>query len=492
MEKYLNDMVKSLQKLVSFNSAAGKKAAGAPFGKGVNDALVYTLGLCDGLGFSVRNMDGYCGYAEIGGGELFGVLCHLDVVPFNAPDWTHAPLGGEIDGGILYGRGTLDDKGPTIAAIYAVKALIDEGFVFGKKVRFIFGLDEEGGKWESIAYYLDREGMPPCGIAPDADFPVINSEKGKANYVITAKCRAYPVAEFYAGERANIVPDNAYLTIAYGDAISAAAQGQSPTRKTGGYGIRPDNAPTEQGKSAGIPVIADTAAAQKQSPNLSAISAAATEQGLTAEPINGGSMLKISAVGKAAHGAHPEKGDNAALKLLKLLKSLKLSPYSELYDALCDCNGKGLGIAFKDDISGKLTLNAGIFKKTGIGAPLKIEIDVRYPHNTSKEELISRLKANNPLFSIRLHSFHKPLYVPESDPLVRTLLTAYDKVTGTKSKPVSIGGATFARALDYGVAFGPVFPGALSSIHEADENISLSDLQKTAEIYCEAFRELLK
>ncbi|MDR1939326.1 MAG: Sapep family Mn(2+)-dependent dipeptidase [Clostridiales bacterium] len=442
MNFYLNDMVISLKKLLSFDSIAGKKAPNAPYGKKINDSLEYTLGLCRHLGLSAVNEGGLYGYAETGpkDGEIFAVLCHLDVVPFNRADWKHDPL-GEISDGKIYGRGALDDKGPTVAALYAVKRLLDEGFAFGRRARFIFGLDEETGEWESVAAYFKKHGMPPIGIAPDADFPVINSEKGKVNFILSLKIpKACRITRFHAGKRSNIVPDAASMT-------------------TG------DRALAEAAKTRGLSV--------------------------SSQSLVDGDGYEISAVGKAAHGAHPEKGVNAAVKLLEFLKAHDIEPYAALYGKLSDCNGGGLDIDFKDDVSGLLTLNAGMFETSDDGSLLNVEIDVRYPHNVSAEELTAILK-EQPLFcSVKQNGSHRRLYLDENDGLIKALLSAYNSVTGQNARPLSIGGATFARALDYGAAFGPVFPGSESTIHEADEFISIDDLNKTAEIYYRAFSTLL-
>jgi succinyl-diaminopimelate desuccinylase len=499
MKKYLGEMTAALQKLISFDSVAGKKTAGAPFGKSVGEALDYTLALSERLGFSVKNLDGFSGYAETGprDGGVFAVLCHLDVVPFNRADWKHDPLGGEIDGGKLYGRGALDDKGPTIAALYAVKKLMDEDFEFHKKVRFIFGLDEEGGAWKSVEYYLEREGMPEIGIAPDADFPVINSEKGKVNFVLKTKIPpSCGILEFTAGTRANIVPDGAYFIAESQPELEAAAKSygltvekiyrrndektrysaaEEPTSKNGSHN---ENRPQTR-YNAAKNLIPPNDAFLFENDGKTRYSIAECKE-----------FLKISAVGKAAHGAHPEQGENAAVRLLKFLSLRGTEPFFSLYNRLSDCGGSGLGIAFEDGDGEALTMNAGVFKTSKDGSALSVEIDVRYTRNTTKEELFGIIKKDKS-FSARLRSFHRPLYIKESDPLITKLLKAYNDVTGENASAVSIGGATFARALDYGAAFGPVFPGTVSTIHEADENVGLDDFLKTAEIYYAAFKSLL-
>jgi succinyl-diaminopimelate desuccinylase len=441
MDNYLKNMTNSLKKLISFESVPEPPLSGAPYGQKIDDALKYTLGLCRTLEFEPFDGGGLYGYADAGNkdGEIFAVLCHLDVVPFNRSEWTREPL-GEVSGGKIYGRGALDDKGPTIAALYAVRALQNDDFRFTKKIRFIFGLDEETGEWKSVSSYFEKHGMPPVGIAPDADFPVINSEKGKVDFILSLKIpEGCHVIDFSAGKRSNIVPDKAEaITRDFGLADAA---------KERGFGV------------------------------------------LSAEK-DGEKIYTVSAAGTAAHGAHPEKGDNAAMKLVKFFASRGIEPYVALHGELSDYNGNNAGIGFEDGISGKLTLNAGVFSVDKENGLLNVEIDVRYPHNVTGEQIEEILKNSKAFFKVKQNGNHRPLLVSGDDPLVTALLSAYNSVAGENARPISIGGATFARALDYGVAFGPCFPDSPSAIHGADEFISLDDLLKTAKIYYEAFKLL--
>lgn len=179
MEKYFEDIKKSLKKLVSIDSVQGEAEEGKPFGKGVYEALRYTLGLAEELGFKTNDYDGYIGEAVFGDGEEeMAVLCHLDVVPAGKlSDWKYPPFSATEADGKIYGRGTTDDKGPAIVCLYCLKALKDEGFKPKKKIRLIFGCNEESG-WKCIEHYKKVAKMPDFGFSPDADFPVLYAEKG--------------------------------------------------------------------------------------------------------------------------------------------------------------------------------------------------------------------------------------------------------------------------------------------------------------------------
>ena len=161
MKKYEKQMTETLLSFLAIDSVQAEHAEGAPFGKGTREALDAFLSLCRSIGMRAKDLDGYCGYAEIGEGELLGIPFHLDTVPFGN-DWTHSPL-GEIakEGGetVIYGRGTEDDKGPFVALFYALKALLDEGKTPRRRVRLIAGLNEESG-WKCIEHYLENEEIP--------------------------------------------------------------------------------------------------------------------------------------------------------------------------------------------------------------------------------------------------------------------------------------------------------------------------------------------
>ncbi|HRR89158.1 MAG TPA: Sapep family Mn(2+)-dependent dipeptidase [Eubacteriales bacterium] len=403
-----DELVNNTLKLIAFPSVKGEAEEGAPFGRENRGALDFTLALAKKLGFKIKDLDGYAGYAEIGEGELFAVLGHLDVVPFGE-GWTKSPL-GEIDGGYIYGRGIMDNKGPTLSALYAAKRLLDEGYTPVRRLRFIFGCDEESGGWGCMKRYAATEEMPVLGFSPDSDFPVIFAEKGIVNYKISL-----PISKnikITAGLRPNVVPN----------ACEAEVNG-----------------------------------------------------------------LKLSTKGTSAHAAHPELGDNAVIKMLRILSgehpSIKL-----IYENLSDYYGENCGLAMSDEPSGKLTVNLGM-----IGCEeekIWVVVDIRYPVTKTEDEVLKRLADAFPDAEIEKTHFHLPLYVEKSDPLVQSLLASYTKVTGDAAEPIAIGGGTYARAIPAGVAFGPQFPDVTSTIHSPDERVSMADFRKMFEIYYEALKEL--
>lgn len=424
-----NEAKESLIEVLKYDSVQGEPEPGKPFGKGVYDCLCYSLELMKSMGFRVKNVDGYCGWGEIGEGELFGVLCHLDVVPVGK-GWTFPPFGAEEHNGKIYARGALDDKSPFIATLYAIKALLDEGRLPKKRIRIILGCNEESG-WGCMDRYVKTEEMPVMGFSPDADFPVIYCEKGIVYHSIR-----YPKPlglEFItAGERANMVPDEAVCKVLF------------------------DKELFEKAKLC----LAETEVC--------------------------GEYLTIKTHGVSAHGSTPENGENALIKLLDILR-IKYPVFDELYKAFAANDGSGIGLNISDEPSGKLTLNLGTANTNA--NELVFELDVRHPVTYDKEFVTEKLKKNL-TGKAEQTFFHLPLYVEKDHVLVKSLLAAYNKVMGTNAEPISIGGGTYARVLPCGVAFGPVFPGSGANIHCPDEYVDVAEFYKSMEIYYEAIKTL--
>ena len=203
IEEHKNEMVEALQGAVRIKTTEGTPEEGAPFGRGVKDCLEYTLKKASELGFETADLDGYCGIVDAGkGDEMIGILNHLDVVP-EGTGWDHDPYGAEIVDGKIYGRGTLDDKGPAYAALYALKAVVSSGLEFKRKVRLILGCNEETGMG-CIAHYKKTERIPDMSFSPDGEYPCTNSEKSIALCTYKANFRSH--INMKAGEAHNVVP----------------------------------------------------------------------------------------------------------------------------------------------------------------------------------------------------------------------------------------------------------------------------------------------
>ena len=424
-----NQALDYLKKLLRIDSVETAPEPGMPFGKGVYDCLTEALKILETEGFTVKNGNGFYGYGEIGEGELFGILTHLDVVPVGK-DWSKDPFGAEEINGKIYARGALDDKSPFIACLLAVTRLLSEGRHPVKRIRFILGCDEESG-WKCMDAYKENEEMPAEGISPDGDFPVINCEKGIVYHEIS-----YPkpdnIEYIVSGERANMVPDEAEAKIKICD---------------------------------GLDELFSSSDCEYRSEN---------------------GWATIKTKGVSAHGSHPENGDNALIKLLKILAPAS-GTCAELYTAFSSSDGRAVGLDISDGQSGKLTLNLGTARTEKDG--ITFELDVRHPVSYKKEYVTDRLRENLK-GEVKETFFHLPLFVDKEHKLVKTLLDAYNKVTGENAEPISIGGGTYARVLPLGVAFGPCFPNSKAGIHCADEYVDIEEFKKASEIYYEALKEL--
>ncbi|ADG93080.1 dipeptidase [Arcobacter nitrofigilis DSM 7299] len=458
LENIKDEIINKTQELVQIKSVETLSKPGMPFGEGVNEALEYTLKLCKDLGFKIKNFDGYAGHADLGeGDEMIGILVHLDVVPEgDLENWTYPPYSATIKNNRIYGRGTIDDKGPTIAAIYAMKALKDSGVLLKKKIRIIFGTDEESG-WECMRYYLKKEKAPQIAFTPDANFPVIYGEKG----IITLKLKQ----EFN-------VPSNSKINIKYirGGELSNI-----------------------------VPNYCEALLYIKNEPSsiyeecLSLIKKEKYSIDLHLDNNN----LYLKSHGVSAHAMEPQKGKNAISQLMQVLKVLNLestqmNSFIDFYNNKINTqtNGESLNCQMNDKDSGELTLNVGIIdfcENKG-----ELTLNIRYPVTKKDTMVIDKINANLINSNIKMEIINNmpPLYMPKDSKLVKTLTSVYKKMTNDDTQAQTFGGGTYARALDNAVAFGPIFPGQVNLAHQTDEFIEIDDLIKNAQIMAQAIYEL--
>ncbi len=411
----MNEMIEALQKLVSFQSIAKEEGPEYPYGKEVCGAKEYVLELAKSFGMRAEDVPGKYAYIEIGEGpRLIGILSHLDVVPAG-DGWTQDPFGGEIVDGKIYGRGTTDDKGPTIAVLYAMKAL-KEKTTLPARIRLILGQTEENGEWRDIEAYTDAEEIPECGFTPDGDFPAIQNELGAMVFRVQMPQSGFLQGE--GGTAPNMVPARARVKTEFGT---------------------------------------------------------------------------YEASGKACHGCAPWLGLNGISELME--KVYQAEPENRFLRMYADLIGKTiygekLGIAAEDE-SGKLTLNVGLFEVRDETATLMV--DIRYPAKKNPDEISGSLVRQFSSYGASCECVYhvRPLYTPSDSPVLGALLSAYREVTGDDSRPISIGGGTYAKAMPNMVAFGPNFPGHENREHMEDEYILVEDFLKLEEIYERALAYLL-
>jgi dipeptidase, putative len=440
MEK---DMVDTLKKWIRIPSVKAAAQPCAPFGEEIKKALDAALEDAEKMGFEVRNFDGYAGDVTMGQGEdTLGILCHVDVVPAG-DGWKCDPFAAVIEGDKMYGRGTSDDKGPAVAALYAMKAVKDAGIPLKKKVRLILGCDEESG-WECMTYYQTKTQMPDIGFSPDASFPVINTEKGmiRIDFSASVAKEGLKVLAFNTGERPNVVPGHAQATVA-----------------------------------------GDKSTIQK-------VAAFKKETGFDMSAKLDGGIVTIDSVGATGHAAYPEAAKNAIGQMLLCLKALGVEgPLKTLADTLgMEYHGESLGCAVSDTLSGALTLNCGIIRVDE--NTVKGVFDIRYPVSAEPEKVVAAIKAKLSGFEVKEGRFKAPHHVPEESELVQELLNAYHEETGLPKEAQAIGGGTYARCLKQGVAFGSAFPDDEELAHQAGEYLSIKGLMKNVKIFANAIIRL--
>ena len=457
IDEMSNDIINSVKEIVRIRSLEGEAKPGMPFGEEVDKALQCALEISKELGFKTVNVDGYAGYAEYGEGEEYvAALGHIDLVP-EGDGWIHPPYGAEIHDGKMYGRGTTDDKGPIIACLYGLKAIKDAGLPLSKKIRIIFGTNEETGG-EDIPYYLQKESAPVAAFTPDADFPIINGEKGITIFDLVKNFASAPTGDIVienmiGGNAANMVPD-------YAEALLICKNTKEVVEKLKRFVL--DN-----------------------------------EYNMTSE-VNG-SEIKIKSIGISGHGSTPELGKNAIMQLITFLTTLdlgndELSNYVKFLGEKIgmDLNGEGFGIYLEDKDSGKLSFNVGkiaLNKDKGV-----ITLNLRYPVTKTLDEMMKPLNKTLEGTGITIEDFshQAPLYFSPEHPLIQTLAKVYNEQTGKEAELISIGGGTYAKEMPNTVAFGPIFPGGPNTIHQPNEYIEVEDLINITKIYAHSLYELAK
>jgi succinyl-diaminopimelate desuccinylase len=426
----------------------------APYGQPIRDALDYTLQLCRSLGFNVKDVDGYAAHAEFGEGqEMVAAFGHLDVVPAG-DGWNYPEFGAEIHDGCIYARGASDDKGPTYASLFGAKAVMDSGLPLSRRIRVIFGCNEESG-FGCVKHYWEvaQEERPLMGFTPDASFPMVYAEKGIANLVIErflTSAGDLRITEFRGGRRPNMVPDYAEAR------LEGSPQSMADAIKA-----------LQRHWDRNVTYIAD-------------------EQGIL-----------LRATGKSAHGAKPHGGDNAIQRLTRALASIDLPAHRdwlEWLDESAQTNGDGLGIRGEDEVAGPLTSNLAMVDLSD--GRLRVTYNVRYVSTWQIGDLLSRL---NPVlekagWELVDHSDSPSLYVPLDEEPAKTLLRVYQEETQDfETQPKTMGGGTYARATPRSIAFGAQFPGSDDGpAHEPDERISIENLLRATKIYAHALYEMAK
>lgn len=506
LEANWETIVADIDKLVRIPSfkEADKEDLGAPWGPGPRDGLQAGLKLAESMGFRPHNLGGYIGWADLKGAGIsqIGIIGHMDVVPAG-PGWTVEPYQVTRKDGYLLGRGVIDDKGPSVVALHAVKALADayaaeaqrdEEFagmqeytedglplIVGAKaltaaaqerekhgkmpytIRFIFGADEECGMGD-IPYYRAAQPDPAFLFTPDAEFPVCHGEKG--HYDATAK--------------SVVVEDGAIVAIEGGQAPNAVPGQATCTIRV-----------AEGGEDAALAVIAG-------GPHAENVEASVQQPG----------QIDLLVKGKSAHASLPEGGVNAigllADVLLNMAKqgAIALSPveteFLHFQQVLISAtDGSSLDLEAYDEDFKALTIVGGmVFMEDGC---LCQTIDSRYPTSITADEITQKLTDKAVPYGLELIGVHaqEPFLVSADSPEIQALLDAFVEATGQEAQPFTMGGGTYARMFSNAASFGPEFldvknPDWVGGMHGPDEGVSEDSLKKAFRIYVLALQKLME
>ena len=458
IDELKNDLLNDIVDMVKIPSVEGEPLDGFPFGKNVGKALDKALEISQKLGFKTKNIDGYMGYAEFGEGEDYiAVVGHLDVVP-EGSGWKYEPYGGEIDNGKIYGRGVLDNKGPIISALYGLKAIANSNIKLDKKVRIIFGTNEETG-FNDIPYYLSKEKPPIMGFTPDCKYPVVYGERGIGRLNIKKKINLSGI-NVYGDFRSNVIPDNCNIDIPkiyiHEDIICYLEDRTSIENDTIKISDKID-----------IKINSET--------------------------------ITISAYGKQAPVNAPQVGENAITNVIKYLleenfiNDEELNNFFKFIDKYFynEYYGEKLGINFEDKLTGKLYLtpyelkcdNEDITLSFGVRYPMTCKID--YITDAIKKVLDFNIVLN-------IERNFNPVNFDKDSHLVKSLQLAYERVTGLDGTPTTTSGGTYAKVMPNIVPFGPSFPGQKGIAHNHDEYMDIDDIILNAKIFANAIYELAK
>lgn len=452
-EKYYDEYLSDLNTLVSIESVKEEDKAeeGKPFGPGPRAALDAMIEIARRDGFEAENYDGYAALIRYGEGEeSVGVLGHLDVVPLG-DGWTKNPLGVTRENGYLFGRGVLDDKGPTLAAYYAMRMIRDNHIPLKRELMLIAGTDEESGS-ACMKYYRKHGPIPTMGFTPDADFPVIYGEKGNMHVALNSDSPTI-IKSFEGGLRPNIV-------IGQADAVVDS---------------------------------------HTMDPDLFAFYLQANDLKGSMEEKEDGIHLHMEGV--PAHGSTPYYGINAGVHLLHYIGlAWKDQLANDYYELMKDWMGRPEGVDLNGLYMGFLTMNPGMIELKD--SKMHALIDIRYPNDTNPQKVfdgfVKACRACKTPIEAVLENAGDPLFVSPDSRLVKDLMASYAKYTGdTFSPAITIGGGTYAKEFDNFVAFGPEKPWIkgpedffVGGCHQRDEGIREEELLEAMAIYADALVRL--
>lgn len=487
LDTHADDLIRDTVRIIGFETVSGGTAEQeAKYQTEIPACLRWLKQRAEAMGFTYREWEGQVAEIEWAipasrDGEKrpsMGIAAHIDVVT-PVGTWKHGPYKGEIENGILYGRGIQDDKGPLIQALYGMYAAKEAGVTPPCDVRLIIGTSEETGDWSDIALYLRERGAPDYSFTPDADFPIITGEKGIMNVRVRAQWEhlgPHPETqmEFVSlkgGERTNIVPALAEAILRFPVEAKHMVM-KEMVRETTRF--------TVENVDSNITLV----------PNNEAESEAV-----------GYYESLISFIGKSAHSSTPAKGHNAIVDALRFFSDIETLPppvrafvqFLAFIGSTSD--GTNLQINSTHPFVGDTTAVMSLLEinQKGGWANMNIRPTMGFPCVGVMDKVKEAARSFSDLSGLQievveterlLDAIFLDPSMPGVDGFLRSLQTAYEMVTGEKGEMRAIGGTTYAKALPNCCAFGPVKMGVDEELaHQADEHLAVASIHRNALIY---------
>lgn len=427
---------------------------------------LYIRRLAEKLDLSFRDIDGYVSEISIGEGrESFGMMSHSDVQPVDTTSWHTDPWGGVIKNGALWGRGSVDDKTPIAILMYGMRALLDTGLPFKKKIVLLVGTDEESTN-EDVTYYLKSNKAPDNTIIVDSQYPVVCAEKGWCGLWLKlpltsaephAHGSGFLIQKIQSGISVSVVPGKANATV-----------------KPVGLSM----------KEASVMLEEQISRFHKE------------RQGSDLKMTASGNQIILSAKGRSVHSSVPETGHNALMDLLVFLdkyvnplsnNAALMAKFASTYVGF-ELNGESLGIAHHHDFMGDVTVAGNLFEtdEDSVMFMFNFRIPVGISEAKINDEFDKRVQEFSQRYNLRFSEkrlfYDKPLYTDPQRPFVKKLLSIYNRLTGENAKARSIGGSTYAKRIPNSALFGPALPHEEYLGHQPNEHMKLSTISRNIEI----------
>lgn len=443
-------LIQDLSSLVRIRSVSVAQDGPHPYGEGCAQVLDAALAIAEGYGFETENHEYHCGSVILPGDtdKELAIAAHLDVVPENT-GWMKPPYEPYVKDGWLYGRGSADNKGASVAALYILRYFRENGIRLRHTLRLIYGCAEETGMAD-MTYYLAHHEAPSFVLVPDAGLPAVFAEKAGVNAVFSCPL-AGNLLSFEAGSSTDCLPAQASAVLG---------------------GVKVGEAQEALACAENVDVCAHA----------------------------DGSL--ICAHGMTAHAAFPERGRSAAVLLARAILDAGLARHEtkkalEFIAAFGSCDGSELGIACSDAYSGPLSV-AGTLIRSENGR-MTLHINARGPVSVPPQTVYEKLcrTAAQYGFTPDSHGLRKGNLVSPDHAVVHLLTRYAQEAHGIKMEPYAMGGGTYARMFPHAIAAGfglpkqkkPCPPGHGGG-HQPDECVSLTNLKNGIGIYAMTLMDL--